>query len=74
MKKLGKIETDYILDTPLDHFDNYGRYDIMGIEYDLRMILTECHWLTEEEKAFAKKRYDKVIDYIKKKMIEREEI
>lgn len=66
MNKLG-TEDDYIMTSPLSKFDDYDRYDLMGIKSDLKFLMEESK-LSDEEKDKAKKRYLEVIHYIKDRL------
>ncbi len=67
------ITKDYIMNKELSHFDNYNKYDIMGIEYDLNSLLNDNEIPYDIKLKIADK-YDGVIKYIKIKLLERGEL
>lgn len=64
MKDFG-TEKDYIMTKDLNYFTDYDEYDMIGIEYDLRVIKMKCEHLSPEKKQKVIEKYKKVIEYIR---------
>lgn len=66
------IKNDYIMTSEMSKFDNYNRYDLMGIKYDFDQLLNDNE-ISYKDKLKIADKYDKVIRYIINKISERGE-